>query len=366
MYQSWLSQARTTPLSLSITDIEEMPVPSGGVASLLRMVVGMSQRWQHLHLDIGYSVAEFLFPIEGPFPLLEKLTIGVHQSHLPIFFCDAPKLRDVVINIYNPQIQVPWHQLTTFESNDIDIHHCLEIIRNSPSLLDATFEIRCNPVTLPTLIVEHIHLERLVLGVSLSQDLIERSIPLPVLACARTPTLRNLALDFIEWLDEDYIIDISPFLSFLSRSSVQLHTLTLCTVPARMCSIIECLEATPSLQNLGITPADRFADIDAICLKLTGERNFLPNLKSFHLAFSSLPDSLPVEPPVVMTPATVVRMLSWRWGSGEVTSLRSFRLAYWHEMPVGETVRSHSEFRRLKEEGMILYIGARDATDAFL
>ncbi|KAJ7766722.1 hypothetical protein B0H16DRAFT_371586 [Mycena metata] len=362
MYQNWLSRAQSTLLSLSLVDIDERAVPLGPVALLLRAMVGMSQRWQSINLDLGQDVTEFLFPIEGAFPLLEKLTISVLASQVPIFFCNAPKLRQVRATFYNPQIQVPWHQLTTFRSDNIDIFHCLEIIRDSRSLLNGTFELRCDPSSLPNLMVQHFRLERLALGISLSGDLVEMSMPMPVLSCVQTPALQDLTMEF---LDRSQQRDISPLLSFLSRSSVQLHTLALSSMPATPGSLIECLGAIPSLRTLRLEPGDWFADVDDIFRAMTGQPTFLPNLEIFHLVFSPRGDAWCGEPPIIVTPSVVVEMLCWRWTSSKVP-LRSFRLAQPYKVPVGEAIKLDPEFQQLAAEGMRLYIGERDPSDVFL
>jgi hypothetical protein len=57
--------------------------------------------------------------------------------------------------------------------------------------------------------------------------------------------------------------------------------------------------------------------------------------------------------------AILVDMLCWRWASVGITRLQFFRLAYAaaSDPAVADAVTVHPKFRRLKDEGMTLYIG---------
>lgn len=68
-----------------------------------------------------------------------------------------------------------------------------------------------------------------------------------------------------------------------------------------------------------------------------------------------------------ITTATLIEMLSWRWASARIARLRSFRLAYTGATSPAfdEDVVVHHEFQRLKQEGMILYVGGARPDDSF-
>ncbi|KAJ7766740.1 hypothetical protein B0H16DRAFT_1522390 [Mycena metata] len=366
MYQNWLSRAQSTLLSLSLVDIDEREVPPGPVASLLRTMVGMSHRWQSINLDLGQDVVKFLFPIKGTFPVLERLALSVHRSDIPTFICDAPKLRKLYVNTYAPQIQVPWCQLTSLRVGDIDLLWCLHILRDSSNLLKATVEMRCDPVALPNVIVEHSYLQNLAFGVSLLGPLEDKNTPMPILGCLKTPALKSLTLEFLDRSEDNHTGPIAPFLSFLSRPSIRLHTLGLSCMPVLMDDLLQCLQAVPSLVQLRLRPILNVVNLDPLFSRLTGQSDFLPQLELFHLVLSLRHTREERElPPITMTPSVVVQMLCWRWASSKVP-LRSFRLAQPYKVPVGQAIKLDPEFQRLAAEGMMLYIGERDRSDIFL
>ncbi|KAJ7024275.1 hypothetical protein C8F04DRAFT_1239732 [Mycena alexandri] len=339
MYEKWLLRAQNTLFSLSLTDLDERAVPLGPVASLLRTIVGMSQRWQNITLDLGPDAVEFLFPIEGTFPLLEQLAVSV-----------------------------PWYQLTSLRVDDIDLLWCLDILRDSSNLLEASVEIRCDPAVLPNIIIKHFHLQHLAFGVSLLGSLEDKSIPMPILECLKIPDLKSLALEFLDWSEDNHTGPIAPFVSFLSRSSVRLHTLALSCMPALIDDLLQCLQTIPSLVQLRLRPILNILNLDPLFSKLTGQPDFLPNLESFHLVLSPRDASRDREisrPPTTMTPSVVVQMLCWRWASSKVP-LRSFRLAHPHKQPAGKAIKLDSEFKRLAAEGMMLYIGALERPQRYV
>ncbi|KAJ7685732.1 hypothetical protein DFH06DRAFT_49692 [Mycena polygramma] len=338
LYWRWFARARGTALSLHFQDMKEKRTSMGHIDSLLIMVIGLSPQWRKLKLNIGVDLANFLFPIEpGKLSLLEELSITLLPSDLHIYICDTPRLRQVSIPIYNPRIQVPWCQLTTFRSGDIDISSLLDVLRNCSNLLDGSFE-------------------SLALHGPLEEDGI--SIPIPILDCLETPGLQSLTLKFTKHGTRP-AADISPFLSFLSRSSAQLHTLALSAMPATSESLIDCLKAAPSLVHFRLEPALHLVDMDSIFAQFSGFPDFLPNLESFYIVFPVGNGSLNVP---CLTATIVVEMLCWRWAAGEITRLRSFRLAH-HRWRFGQDILAHPEFQRLEKEGMVLHVGKSERQD---
>ncbi|KAF7325392.1 F-box domain-containing protein [Mycena venus] len=188
LYRKWLLRARSAPLSISLKDWDEKEVLAS-VDPLLRTFVGLSRQWKNIEIDIGLDLACSIFPVDGDFPLLEHLSVSVHASDLSISFCEAPKLREVSILIYNPHIQVPWHQLTTFRTANISISGCIEILRNASNLLDGTFEVADDPPDVATPIVHHKSLQNLSLGAIIDQD--PNVNPMPVLNFLNIPGLKK-------------------------------------------------------------------------------------------------------------------------------------------------------------------------------
>ncbi|KAJ6531174.1 hypothetical protein B0H19DRAFT_1190686 [Mycena capillaripes] len=350
LYQMWLSRARGAPLSLCLEDLEEQQVPKGPIRLLLKQIVGLSQQWRNVEFDIGRDLAHFIFPIEGAFPLLEKFNLSVMSlGELPIFFYDTPNLRDVSVLRYSSQIRVPWHQLTTFCCQDIEIGSCLDILCHTSNLLDGTFYLRKGPPLPLISVLEHVHLHHLVLS-AIDEDL-PTTNPMPVLDFLKTPALKSLTLEFTNY-DGTQAIDFSPFLSFLSRSSARLHTLALSYMPTTSDTLIECLKATSSLVVLKLTPVPPLFDLDAIFAHCTGLSDFLPVLESFHAAAPVSED----DPRI--TASVVIQMLCYRRAAAGISRLQSFRLSHYGSRPqFDEAMTSHPEFQRLKAQGMDLHVG---------
>ncbi|KAJ7685698.1 hypothetical protein DFH06DRAFT_1075279 [Mycena polygramma] len=334
--EMWLSRARATPLSICLYNI-----PGGPLDSLLKTVIGLSQQWQRI--EFGYiraDSASYIFPADGRFPLLESLDISL-DGH--VAFCEAPRLREVSIDPHNPQIQLPWHQLTIIRCYEVRNSSCFGILRKSSNLLDGMFTIEGDSSGLPTSILEHDHLRYL----DLSADEETSDAPLPILGCLKIPGLKNLTLGFtcnIRILPTD----MSPFLSFVSRSCCQLHTLTLSYVRTTPDDLIECLKATPSLVYLNLTP---FVAVDSVFAQLTGQVAFLPKMRSFHAFF---PDKYEISH---FDESVVVQMLRWRWAAVGIARLTSFRLGYHKELHFNEAITSHPECQALQAEGMDLQFG---------
>ncbi|KAJ7845575.1 hypothetical protein B0H13DRAFT_2095143, partial [Mycena leptocephala] len=352
--QMWLSRARGAPLALSLEDdYWYTSAPAAFTDPLLTSIVGLSQQWQKLALGIGGDLVNSILPLQGTFPLLEKFSISVLPDSDPqIYFRDAPKLRNVSVPKYYPQIQLPWHQLTTFCVNDIEISCCLEILRNSPNLLNGTFHIWGDSLALPIFILHHTHLECLTLGTA---DEGEPLIPISLLNFLQIPTLTSLTLDFRNYASN--VVDISPILRFLSRSIAQLQTLVISCMRTTMENLIECLKATPSLVHLELEYLRRRPiGMDAIFIQLTELPDFLPKLESFHTVSPHFDRS---DTPC-LTASIFVQMLHWRWAGVGITRLQSFRLEYCCNSPLfDDATMVYSEFERLKAEGMDLYFVKR-------
>ncbi|KAJ7137861.1 hypothetical protein C8R44DRAFT_766367 [Mycena epipterygia] len=352
LFRRWLSRARSTPLSLRLHDSHmytESAAPAL-VKSLLQTVVELSPQWRNVHINLGVYLAKLL-PLEGKFPLLEKLNIRLPEfDDLPISFCDAPKLRDVCIPLYRgTRLQLPWQQLTKFRTNHTGFTLCLEIFRDASNLIDGTFKLEdfgedspAPAITIPPLV----HLRSLTLA---GGQLFLTGIgiaPMAILDYLKAPALKNLTLKFPRCPDA---LDVSPFLSFTSRSSFQLHTLALSFIPKAE-SLIQCLEVLPSLVHLKIEPPDP-RHMNTIFAHFTGNTDFLPKLESFHTVLLSSRLHY-------ITQSVMIDFLCWRWAAVGITRLQSFQFEHVCETPAfDDDIKSHSEFRRLEQEGMSLYVG---------
>ncbi|KAJ7685674.1 hypothetical protein DFH06DRAFT_1159123 [Mycena polygramma] len=359
LYQMWLSRARGSPLSLRLQGSSEKQVPAGPVKSLLNSIIGLSQQWQKMKFNFIYwrGVASFLLPVQGKLPLLESLSISIFfPVDVPITFMDAPKLRSVVLLKSNRQIQAQWHQLATLTSSET-ITSCLQVLHESPNLIDGAFTVCYEPFAPPVSALEHTHLQSLSLRGVWSDDDYEdeedMDAPMLILSCLTTPNLKILSLQ--SRLGGN-TVDVFPFLSSVTRSSAQIHTLALSSMPGVPETLIECLKATPSLVVLKLKPP-KF-DLDPVFAQFTGLSDFLPKLKSLHIV-------LPQARTLRWTVPTLVEMLCWRWAAVGTRRLQSFRLVHPYELTFGECITAHPEVQRLEAEGMVLYVGQESCIDSF-
>ncbi|KAJ7706933.1 hypothetical protein B0H17DRAFT_1034873 [Mycena rosella] len=361
LIRSWLFRARKAPLSLRFHYGAGEGWDSDSARSILQTIVELAPQWRNISLNITPGLAKLL-PTAGNFPLLEKLDFAAFGGfHAEVSFRDAPKLRQVNALTYHrvrhTTTQLPWHQITTLRAASISFDNCLAILRDATNLVDGTFEVgneRPDSLTEPvpdTLQLRMTHLQSLTLvGM---RALASPIAPMHVLKYLTAPALKSLTLQFTP-SDHDPAVDLntSPFLSFIFRSSCQLHTLVLSLV-ATPDAIIRCLNLLPSLVVLKILPL-RVADIHTVFLQLTGHPDFLPKLESLHVNFTDRGCVLHSE---ALPASAVIDLLRWRWATPGVARLRSLQLAHEHTTSVIDEIVNASEFKRLAAEGMDLYVG---------
>ncbi|KAF7363823.1 F-box domain-containing protein [Mycena sanguinolenta] len=340
--RTWLSRAGITPVSIEF----EAWIEHKRVLSLLEVIGGLAQRWQRAWLTFDPDLLKALrLPEAGKFPFLEQLALGTSFSELSLSFCDAPRLRDVYLVESTPQIRLPWHQLTSYETCTVLVPHFLQILGDAPNLVDARFGIGGTflPPSLPSIVIPLLHLQVLKLGNS-DDDF----LPMTILNCLKAPALEDLTLSFHG--AQAFNANALPFLSFVSRSSFRLHILALSLMPGSTEGLIECLKATPTVADLKLR-VRLGTNVNDVLAPFTGRSdNFLPKLESFHFVFSNQGVLVTTE-----TASLVIDMLCWRWSMVGSTQLRSFNLDHEY-FGLGNSLKSHPEYRRLRREGMLLYV----------
>ncbi|KAJ7047224.1 hypothetical protein C8F04DRAFT_1063071 [Mycena alexandri] len=345
--QRWISRAGATPLSFSFEDYD---VEHRSTRLLHNLLGGLHQQWRCVELLRDSSVPNWLqLPSKGKYPVLEQLTIGEVESDPSVLsFCNAPRLRIACLLEYTPQIQLPWHQLTSFRTYTIEASACLKILRASLNLVHCFFgRIEDDySLQLSKLFVSLGHLRSLKVSREWEEDTVGVG-PMNVLASLKAPALEILTLEFNY---EPRALPISPlFLSFISRSACKLHTLALHRFPVRGTDLITCLRATPSLVHLKLLPLPSVR-ANILFGRLTGDLTLLPMLESFYLVF---PES-GIRDVTSSTAEWILEMLCWR---RRTTPLHSFSLSHAYDQSVFEnTLINSPEFRRLQTEGMSLSI----------
>ncbi|KAJ7684467.1 hypothetical protein DFH06DRAFT_8204 [Mycena polygramma] len=221
--------------------------------------------------------------IDGPLPLLKKLTIGSRVNcYRPIkaitVFRNAPLLREVELvlddgAIVGPStILLPWTQLTTFTGRLLTVDECLCVPREATFLTDCSF---------PNCIEDdELHSDAKAL-----YPLI-KTLRLEGLQHPRLDLLHYLTLPSLEVLDlgnfstlREPIMDIAEvFSSFLLRSSCSLRELRLVISGIWSEQLLQWLTAMPTLEILelrflGFSYSDFFKQMHAAA-------DLLPRLRS--------------------------------------------------------------------------------------
>ncbi|KAJ7355936.1 hypothetical protein DFH08DRAFT_955373 [Mycena albidolilacea] len=353
----WISRAGSLPLSLSLKATESPYYTN----TLLNLVRELSPQWQDVELDLGAMKQIMTFP-PGDYRLLEKISIVPPSSGLLVSFQNAPKLREAELVPYTGQVQFPRRQLTAFSSQHLDVAAFFGLLREAPNLVHATFRILyCEPSALPTTGLVLPQLQSLALASSPTPPYIGYNIvPMAILDVLQTPALKSLTLSFPFRARWPMPHDNPHFLSFVSRSSFQLHTLALSLMPVPTPTLMECLRVLPSLVHFKLEPL--YLEQGTFFAQLV-DRDLVPHLESLHLIFPFSKISQSIVTPTGIP--TVVEMLCARWNAG--AGLQSFRLAYEDNSWLAEALTLQPGFRRLEEEGMALYVGKVDkAVDKFV
>ncbi|KAJ7766697.1 hypothetical protein B0H16DRAFT_1453741 [Mycena metata] len=377
LLHKWIARAGNTPLSLSFQENYTsqtfqrgvIPDNSSAIESLISTAVALSGQWRNIEIKVFVrdDINALLLPIKGTLPLLEKLIVVYNKTpDPPTSIASAPNLRCVSAR-YHPQMRLPWHQLTTFHCDSgLDAASALNVLRDSPNMLDAAFTLNdmgtpTSALSLATL--RHARLECLTLGgfAGFQEDL-------AIFRYLETPSVKTLRVLFQDTVFTIFRpLDISPFLSFLSQPSLRLHTLILSHLPATPVDLIACSRATLFLVHLKVRLAlhtvlpstdETRAQMDTMFGQLTRQSDFLPHLESLHLVFpgNSCDNAI--------TPSVVIEMLCWRWAGTGTAQLLSFRLAHETDYKIESdaVINSHPESRRLEDEGMDLYVGVANTT----
>nr|KAJ7811393.1 hypothetical protein B0H14DRAFT_1471614 [Mycena olivaceomarginata] len=353
----WISRAGSLPLSLSLKATASPDCTN----TLLNLLRELSPQWQDVELDLGAMKQIMTFP-PGDYRLLEKISIVPPSGGLLVSFHNAPKLREAELVPYTGQVQFPRHQLTAFSSQHLDVAPFFGFLREAPNLVHATFRIQyCEPSALPTTGLVLPQLQSLALASSPPRSYSGyNTVPMAVLDVLQTPALKSLTLSFPFHTLWPTPHGISPFLSFVSRSSFQLHTLALSLMPVTTATLMQCLRALPSLVHFKLEPLHNF-ELGTFSAQLM-DRDLVPHLESLHLVFPFSQISKSIGTPTELSAA--VDMLCARWNAG--AGLQSFRLAY-DNWRLAEALTLQPGFRRLEEEGMALYVGKLDkAVDNFV
>ncbi|KAJ7706909.1 hypothetical protein B0H17DRAFT_1192465 [Mycena rosella] len=354
LVRSWLARARRVPLSLRFHN-SNGDWESASAQSILQIIVSLFPQWRNIELDLTLSLGQIIFPLGREFPLLEKLAFITCGEHGPKFmaslYIDAPKLRQISARIYHiVSLHIPWDQITVYRMTCSNFRTCIQILPYLLNLVNGTFEVdRYNSPTEPISVPPLLRLQSLTVVGS------GRSVPMHILDYFTAPALKTLTLRFPHYRPM-VASETAPLISFASRSSFQLHTMSLSLVLTAD-AVVQCLEALPSLAHLKIMIEPLRADyMSAVFRQLTGIGEFLPKLESLHAILTNLSPFESQPQPIGV--GVLTELLHWRRTSAGITQLKSFQLVYDCNTLFDRAVDSDlEEFRPFSAEGMQLYVG---------
>ncbi|KAJ7088201.1 hypothetical protein C8R43DRAFT_964958 [Mycena crocata] len=286
LLQVWLPRTGTHALDIDI---------AVSANELMHIVAPYSHQWQAfscgLSTPAAFTGGEL---VRGRLPLLRTLELAlsvgeeVFEGPLTVF-ADAPQLRQVhLINYTLFSISLPWAQLTDLKLTGQGTDQCLSILQLTANLEILSVEAH-HPLINPILVrLPRLHTLKL------------RHSPenYDLLRCLTLPALTYLELDHLT-----YSV-IVPVTHFLARSACPLRALTL-NFPDET-PVLALLRVAPTLRAVRIEEASwSERSFTPLCIALTHEPLFLPNLRSLVLD----PCTAAMEIPYT----TLADMLAARW-----------------------------------------------------
>ncbi|KAJ7602109.1 hypothetical protein DFH06DRAFT_1259478 [Mycena polygramma] len=132
--EAWLMRAQNWPLTLVMDCFES----SGHCIKLLKQ---HSHMWHDVMLVLRFDQFSFLAP-DLHLPLLQRLAIAVVDHPVEVanpvtVFRKAPALRHLHVqdSVLPVNTELPWAQLTSFESDAHDAVECMDVLRCTPNLV---------------------------------------------------------------------------------------------------------------------------------------------------------------------------------------------------------------------------------------
>ncbi|KAJ7623500.1 hypothetical protein FB45DRAFT_837762 [Roridomyces roridus] len=367
LFCDWISRSGRMPLSIKIFDdygvAEGTSLDESQLERVLRMLGRHSAQWQNIRFSVYAEHLLCLFPVDGKFPRLRNFSVESTgdtyvgwkplPGYPPRILRDAHTLREINLAVVPwPDLQFPWQSLEVYTADNMSMFDCLNVLRDGISIMRCSFSLMPRLPQKITPLPPITSLRDLTL-IEAMCDSAARHCLMPILENLTLPSLKHLALKFQSPSSDLRLIETAPFVSFVTRSSLQLESLTVCLMPASDRDFLRCLESVPSLINLQLQLDDHTS---AFLNRLTSDSRFLPGLKTLHVAnFSTSEFNAPYS-------EEMLAMMSSRWNPPEGSSkLEVFRFTHGGTQVLTTALESHSTYSSLQAEGMELVFEGFDS-----
>ncbi|KAJ7623480.1 hypothetical protein FB45DRAFT_1061385 [Roridomyces roridus] len=267
LFCDWISRSGSVPLAIKLHDGYCVPQKPLDLSQFNRFLLYPAHSGK-------------LFPVDGKFPMLRKFIVecqseAIYDGYPARVLAQASLLREVHFLVASwPELVLPWQSIREYTAERISILQSIDVLREGINLTYCHLSLDSVPTitSLPpiTNLQDLTLLERADEHSLLIMDLL-RGLTLP--------NLKHLALKFTD-PENRLAADITEFISFARRSSLQLEALTLCLLPSSDADLLRCLECLRSLVTLRLQLP---ASMDAFIGRLIPDDGFLPQLDSLHL-----------------------------------------------------------------------------------
>ena len=253
--QAYLWRSGNSPLTLALCE-SQVGAPKqmlGTSCTMVDLIATESSRWKNVDLTLSPALFSRLSSVRGQLQQLESLKLGVpyqvftrdlFHSNFDMF-AEAPKLSKLCIT--NPLVpsllQIPWRQITHYSASSVTEHlpDMLQILPQLPDLVS----LRIEPVYGTQ------SLERIPRGSVLLSNLKELIVVGQPDAVTAGRLISALSIPAVDTISLQYLpMRALTFVRWLSESTSNITSLDLCYLADLTPStLIQCLEATPSLLN---------------------------------------------------------------------------------------------------------------------
>lgn len=245
--RTWLARSNGSPLQLSLllpgTPDRVDSIDQSCIQVIVDNLIEHSELWQHVAIRLPCDIFMKIYFATNRFPRLRSLSIEgtPYMSLATDVFEFTPQLTSVITNLNLCQSRIPWTQLTFIRlSEELTIDECYQVLHMAPGLVECHLQAYGVALDSSHTMVHRDHLQILTIHSICWAGALLDLLSLPVLRSFHYHQFHSSAWDHTQ------------FMSFLSRSSCSLETLSLRLLHYRMPDndLIDYLRLMPSLRYL--------------------------------------------------------------------------------------------------------------------